>query len=131
MFYLADVSTPAKTPFRQSRWFTRGWTLQELIAPESVEFFSREDVRLGDKRSLEQDIHEVTRIPVNALRGKPLSDFGISERFAWMDKRETTREEDKVYSLLGIFGVCMPLLYGEGRENAFKRLREEVNPSKS
>ena len=129
--YLADVSTPAwETPFRTSRWFTRGWTLQELIAPESVEFFSKGGTGLGDKTSLEQDIHTITGVPVSALRGSPLSDFSVSERMAWMEKRETTRQEDKAYSLLGIFDVCIPLLYGEGREKALKRLQEEVNASK-
>ena len=123
--YLADVSTPAwETPFRTSRWFTRGWTLQELIAPESVDFFSQEGMRLGSKRSLEQDVHEITKIPVSALRGSPLSGFSVEQRMAWMAKRETTRQEDMAYSLFGIFDVCMPLLYGEGREKALKRLQE-------
>jgi len=89
--YLADVSTPtSETPFRDSLWFTRGWTLQELIAPDSVEFFSREGVRLGTKTSLERNIHEITGIPVSILRGSSLSNRTVSERMAWMDKRETT-----------------------------------------
>ncbi|KAN0070367.1 TPR-like protein [Elaphomyces granulatus] len=137
--YLADVSRPAlgtdvkssqlpwELSFRKSRWFTRGWTLQELVAPAIVEFFSEEGEQLGNKKSLERHIHEVTGIPVKALRGSPLSDFGIPERMLWAEKRDTTREEDKAYSLLGIFDVYMPLIYGEGRENAFKRLREEMD----
>jgi hypothetical protein len=137
--YLADVSRPTldtdvkssqlpwELSFRRSRWFTRGWTLQELVAPAIVEFFSKEGEQLGNKESLERHIHEVTGIPVKALRGSPLSDFGISERMLWAEKRETTRKEDKAYSLLGIFDVYMPLIYGEGRENAFKRLREEMD----
>jgi heterokaryon incompatibility protein (HET) len=137
--YLADVSRPAlgtdvkpsqlpwELSFRKSRWFTRGWTLQELVAPAAVEFFSEEGKQLGNKESLERHIHEVTGIPVKALRGSPLSDFSIPERMLWAEKRETTRKEDKVYSLLGIFDVHMPLIYGEGRENAFKRLREEMD----
>jgi len=125
--YLSDVSRHTwEAPFRDSRWFARGWTLQELIAPASVEFFSREGAHLGNKSSLEQDIHKITGIPVNALRGSPPSDFSVSERLAWMDKRETTRQEDKAYALLGLFDVYMPLIYGEGRENALKRLREEI-----
>jgi hypothetical protein len=115
-----------KSAFRGSRWFTRGWTLQELIAPTSVEFFSSEGMRLGDKRSMEQQIHEITSIPVRALRGNPLSDFSFEERLSWAIKRETTREEDKAYSQLGIFDIYMPLIYGEGGENAFKRLRTSV-----
>ena len=129
--YLADVSSkpsqPWESSFRKSRWFTRGWTLQELVAPELVEFFSKEGERLGNKRSLERHIHEVTRIPVKALRGSPLSDFSIPERMLWAESRDTTRKEDKAYSLLGIFNVHMPLIYGEGRENALKRLREKID----
>ncbi|RYP38348.1 hypothetical protein DL767_002588 [Monosporascus sp. MG133] len=132
--YLVDVSTPAhdvdksiwEPAFRTSRWFTRGWTLQELIAPTSVEFFSREEVRLGDRRSLERAIHDVTGIPLEALRGGRQSDFGVHERMAWIEKRNTTREEDMAYSLFGIFDVQLPLLYGEGKEKALERLREKI-----
>jgi NACHT domain/Heterokaryon incompatibility protein (HET) len=133
--YLSDVSKGNydhlprsiwKSAFRGSRWFARGWTLQELIAPTSVEFYSSEGMRLGDKRSMEQQIHEITSIPVRALRGNPLSDFSFEERLSWAIKRETTREEDKAYSLLGIFDIYMPLIYGEGGESAFKRLRTSV-----
>ncbi|KAJ9129921.1 HET-domain-containing protein [Pleurostoma richardsiae] len=113
--------------FRSSRWFTRGWTLQELLAPASVEFFSNDGVRLGDKASLEQRIRDVTRIPTAALRGNALSTFGVSERMAWMEPRDTTREEDKAYALLGIFDVQMSLIYGEGRKHASRRLQEEVD----
>jgi hypothetical protein len=121
-----STSTAWKTSFRRSRWFTRGWTLQELIAPASVEFFSQEHDRLGSKQSLEEIIHEITKIAIPALRGKPLSDFKIKERFSWVGDRETKRQEDKAYSLLGIFDISMPLLYGEGREKAFVRLREAI-----
>ncbi|KAN0072834.1 HET domain containing protein [Elaphomyces granulatus] len=126
----ADVNSaqlPWESSFRKSRWFTRGWTLQELVAPASVEFFSKEGEQLGNKRSLERHIHEVTGIPVKALRGSSLSDFSVPERMLWVEKRETTHKEDKAYSLLGIFDVYMPLIYGEGRENAFKRLRDEID----
>jgi hypothetical protein len=136
--YLSDVSTLGhdknddlcwptwKLAFRNSRWFTRGWTLQELIAPESVEFFSLEGIRLGDKRSMEQLVYEITSIPIRALRGHPLSDFSLAERMKWATKRKTTRQEDKAYCLLGIFDIHMPLIYGEGNEKAFTRLREEM-----
>ncbi|KAF2666333.1 HET-domain-containing protein [Microthyrium microscopicum] len=127
--YLTDVPTntsiPWQTAFHKSRWFTRGWTLQELLAPSSVEFFSK-DQRLGDKRSLEQDIHEITGIAVEALQNNDLSSFSVEERMSWTENRNTLREEDKVYSLLGIFGVYMPMLYSEGQNNAFRRLREEI-----
>lgn len=127
--YLPDVSNDSrrwKSTFRKSRWFTRGWTLQELIAPASVEFFSREKEGLGDKESLEQTIHEITGIPVDALRGHPPSDFSVDDRFSWGAKRNTTREEDAAYCLLGIFGIHMPMIYGERGEQAMKRLRWEI-----
>jgi len=136
--YLSDISSPAfdtneesnplprESDFRKSRWFTRGWTLQELLAPSSVEFFSRECKRLGDKRSLRQQIHEITGIANSALRGAALSQFSVDERFSWIERRQTRREEDKAYSLLGIFDIYMSLIYGEGEENAFKRLRTSV-----
>jgi len=137
--YLSDVSISGppqkdaqpelswKPAFRASRWFTRGWTLQELLAPASVEFFSREGMRLGDKASLEQQIHEITGIPIPALQGTPLSRFPVDERFSWTKTRRTTRKEDMAYCLLGIFGVFTPLIYGEGTENAMRRLRKEIN----
>ena len=135
--YLADVSRPAldtdvgrlswESSFRKSRWFTRGWTLQELVAPALVEFFSKEGEYLGSKRSLERHVNEVTRIPIKGLRGSSLYNFSISERMSWAEDRDTTRKEDKAYTLLGIFDVHMPLIYGEGSENAFKRLREEID----
>jgi Cdc6-like AAA superfamily ATPase len=117
---------PWESAFRKSRWFTRGWTLQELIAPTFVEFFSKDWEQLGDKSSLEQHICEITGIPVKALQGAPLSDFSVTERMSWAGKRETTRREDKAYSLLGIFGVHMPLIYGEGREKSLERLQLEI-----
>ena len=117
-----------ESAFRESRWFTRGWTLQELIAPASVEFFSLEGKRLGDKKSLGQQIHEITGIAIQALQRNPLSNFSITERMSWAVKRKTTRKEDKAYSLLGIFGIYMPLIYGEG-ENAFIRLKEMIDKS--
>lgn len=135
--YLTDVSKydqngntgsarSLNKPFRESKWFTRGWTLQELIAPQSVEFFSSNGTRLGDKKSLEGQIHEVTGIPVSALQGVPLSEFSVKERFLWAENRNTTRDEDKAYSLFGIFNIFLPIIYGEGQEHAFRRLEEEA-----
>jgi ankyrin repeat protein len=112
--------------FRKSTWFTRGWTLQELIAPASVQFFSVEGKLLGDKQSLEQQIHEVTGIDLQALRGSPLSEFHFTERMSWAEKRQTTIAEDSVYCLFGIFDIHMPLIYGEGRKKALTRLEREV-----
>jgi hypothetical protein len=112
--------------FRNSRWFTRGWTLQELLAPKIVEFYSRDLVRLGDRTSLERQIHGITDITVEALRGRGLQDFSIQERFQWGEKRQTTIGEDMAYCLLGIFDVFLPLIHGEGRTSAMRRLRREV-----
>jgi tetratricopeptide (TPR) repeat protein len=113
--------------FRQSRWFKRGWTLQELLAPASVEFFSKDGKLLGSRVSLKQEIHEITKVPVNALDGQqPLHEFSVPERMTWAVERTTTYTEDKVYCLLGIFGVFLPLIYGEGETNATLRLREEI-----
>jgi len=136
--YLSDVSGyPTDTEkgvgqkdiedLRNSKWFTRGWTLQELLAPESVEFFAKHGRRVGDKKSLERHICEATSIPIAALRGAPLSNFQTAERLRWQDRRTTTRKEDKAYSLLGVCGVFMPLLYGEGEEESFRRLRNAIN----
>jgi hypothetical protein len=137
--YLPDVSSPDidignksdqlpwEMAFRTSRWFTRGWTLQELIAPTSVEFFSKNRKLLGDKRSLERYICEITRIPSKALQLGSLDKFSVAERLSWAGTRQTTREEDMAYSLLGIFDIHMPLIYGEGKDSAFKRLREEID----
>jgi hypothetical protein len=136
--YLSDVSTKKRKEsdslteyawepaFRSSKWFTRGWTLQELIAPTLVEFFSKDQELLGDKSSLERQIHDITGIAVLALRGAPLSQFDIEDRLSWAEDRQTTREEDKVYSLFGIFDIQIPLLYGEGGKKALKRLQKEI-----
>jgi hypothetical protein len=135
--YLPDVKTDTlaedwqlsggwKAAFWGSKWFTRGWTLQELLAPVSVEFFSTEGKWLGDKKSLENDLCEITKIPVDALPGTRLREFSVEQRFFWAVDRHTTREEDQAYCLLGIFGVHLPLIYGEGKDEALVRLRREV-----
>lgn len=135
--YLSDISiseiaNPHALPaawaeaFRQSRWFTRGWTLQELIAPNKVEFFSKEGQLLGSKLSLEQDIYELTKISIQVLRGQNLAEVSVEERMSWAACRTTSLKEDKVYCLLGIFGVFLPLIYGEGEAYAKKRLEEEI-----
>jgi Heterokaryon incompatibility protein (HET) len=133
--YLPDVlrlalkndSLAWESAVRDSKWFTRGWTLQELIAPTSVEFFSKEGDLLGDKSTLERHICEITGIPAKALRGGRLSEFSIAERMSWVGRRKTTCEEDQAYSLLGIFDISMPVIYGEGREKALRRLQEEID----
>lgn len=115
--------------FLQARWFTRAWTLQELLAPRHVEFFSVGGTRLGDRSSLEHEIQLVTQLPTDALRGASLSNFSVDERLAWVADRQATRQEDMAYALLGMFGVFMPILYGEGQESAFKRLRRAIEDS--
>ena len=136
--YLSDVSAHSTAEgdpqqwiqaFEKSRWFTRGWTLQELIAPSSVEFFSVEGTLLGDKISLTGDISKITGISEKAIKGGLIFDFHINERLSWAEKRQTTREEDAAYSLLGLFDVHMPLIYGEGREKALARLNREIKES--
>lgn len=136
--YLADVSisdddaniqanqSTWDATFRGSRWFTRGWTLQELIAPAVVEFYSKEGKLLGDKTSLEKLIHEITRIPIQALQGNPFSHFSIAERREWAVGRQTQEEEDIVYCLLGLCEVSMLPNYGEGKEAALKRFQMTV-----
>ncbi|KAH8598500.1 kinesin light chain 1 [Bisporella sp. PMI_857] len=136
--YLSDISVPEevtnaeafritwKEAFRRSRWFTRGWTLQELLAPATVEFFSKEGKRLGSRISLEQEIQKITKIPIGVLRGQNLTEFSVEERISWAANRTTTLKEDKVYCLLGIFGVFLSLIYGEGEVYATQRLREEI-----
>ncbi|PSN64154.1 HET-domain-containing protein [Corynespora cassiicola Philippines] len=136
--FLLDVSATEiaqryvwEASFRASEWFTRGWTLQELIAPVSVEFFSREERRIGDKASLGQLVHEITSIPLEALQNCPLDKFTKSERLGWARNRRTTEEEDNVYCLLGILDVSMPTSYGEGKEKALRRLQSEVGAASS
>jgi hypothetical protein len=139
--YLSDVSVHTQDgqfrhvkwelAFRNSRWFTRGWTLQELLAPKIVEFYSRDQVRLGDKTLLERLIHEITGIPIEALRGRYLQGFSVQERFQWGEKRQTTIGEDMAYCLLGIFDIFLPLIYGEGRTNAMRRLKREIKDKES
>ncbi|KAH6656094.1 hypothetical protein BKA67DRAFT_622504 [Truncatella angustata] len=123
--YLSDVNNSG-SGLRKSRWFTRGWTLQELVAPMSIEFFSSGWHRLGDKQSLEAEIRQITGISVEVLRGRRLSDVSVVERMSWLTKRQTKLPEDMAYCVLGIFDVYMPFNYGE-RENAFRRLQEEID----
>lgn len=110
----------------ESRWFERGWTLQELIAPMEVDFFDRSWNFLGSKLSCDHLIHKRTRIPYAVLHNSAeMYKIPVGLRMNWAFDRETTREEDIAYCLLGIFDVNMPLLYGEGPK-AFIRLQEEI-----
>jgi hypothetical protein len=129
--YLSDVSMTdaSQADFCSSRWFSRGWTLQELLAPAVVEFFCEDGTRLGNKMSLESQILRATGIPSEVLRGASLSQISIDERMSWIANRETTVEEDIAYSLFGLFDIHMPLIYGEGAGKALRRLGEEIEKS--
>lgn len=113
--------------FSQSRWFTRGWTLQELIAPPEVYFFNEQWSCIGTRTSMSQDIETITGIPIEHLNyTRGMSHIPAAQKLSWAAKRQTTRPEDRAYSMLGIFNVNMPLLYGEGEGNAFMRLQLEI-----
>ncbi|KAF2850341.1 HET-domain-containing protein [Plenodomus tracheiphilus IPT5] len=139
--FLSDVSVASATEaaqrssweasFRASDWFTRGWTLQELIAPVSVDFFSREGLRIGDKASLDRPLHDITDIPLAALHNCSLEQFSTSERMRWAEKRTTSEEEDIVYCLLGLLGISMSITYGEGQKRARRRLQAEMDANGS
>ncbi|RYO67541.1 hypothetical protein AA0113_g4585 [Alternaria arborescens] len=117
-----------------SKWFTRAWTLQELLAPRDsvwsrasgMYFYSRDWRLLGNKTTLTEVISIITRVPFRYLLGDALGTASISMRMSWAAGRQATRGEDIAYSLLGIFDVSMPLLYGEGKTKAFWRLQEEI-----
>ena len=129
--YLADVPggwalDTQDSPFRKSRWHTRGWTLQELIAPAVVVFFSSEWREIGTKATLAGLLSQITGIPWTVFtRQRLFSNFSIAQRMCWAIGRSTTRQEDEAYSLMGLFGVSIPTNYGEGH-NAFYRLQYEI-----
>ena len=109
--------------FCQSRWFTRGWTLQELLAPRTVIFYDRDWREIGTKSSLAPQISRVTGISSQDMNDPRRAN--IAAKMSWASKRQTSRVEDMAYCLLGIFDLTMPLLYGEGN-NAFKRLQHVI-----
>jgi hypothetical protein len=112
--------------FIASEWFTRGWTLQELLAPTDLRFYNYNWKFLGNKQTLSHLITAATGIQEDVLTGKRgLREFSVAQRMSWAARRVTTRPEDRAYSLLGIFDVNMPMLYGEGPK-AFLRLQEEI-----
>ncbi|KAK4153986.1 hypothetical protein C8A00DRAFT_33239 [Chaetomidium leptoderma] len=128
--FLSDVN-PEESPhswsstFRQSRWFTRGWTLQELIAPGVVYFYGAGWKQIGSRDKLLDLIVEITQISANYFTTGDLSQFSAAQKMSWAANRNTTRPEDEAYCLLGLFDINMPLLYGEGKR-AFLRLQEEI-----
>ncbi|KAH8807594.1 heterokaryon incompatibility protein-domain-containing protein [Xylogone sp. PMI_703] len=130
--YLCDLPDSADNPhspmeyLRKSRWFTRGWTLQELIAPRNIVFYNASWSIVGSKHRYVPILAKVTGVDVSVLEDTGhLVDIPVGRKISWAAKRVTTRIEDNAYSLLGILNVNMPLLYGEGHK-AFIRLQEEV-----
>lgn len=118
--------TVLSTQFAKCRWFTRGWTLQELIAPSHVVFYDAFWRRVGDKRSLRHILKLITRVDAKILvDNTAMLSKSVWRRMSWVTTRETTRTEDIAYCLLGIFDVNLPLIYGEGYK-AFQRLQEEI-----
>jgi hypothetical protein len=108
------------------KWFTRGWTLQELIAPLEVIFYDCTWAEVGTKQSLRPQLSIITGIDIPILgRFKELSEVPVGTRMSWAANRQTTRVEDLAYCLLGIFDINMPMLYGEGKK-AFTRLQLEI-----
>ncbi|KAG9230486.1 HET domain-containing protein [Amylocarpus encephaloides] len=107
------------------RWFKRGWTLQELIAPLSITFFDRSWDVIGTKTSLQSELSAITGISRPVLLNYSPGEICTAQIMSWASKRDCTREEDRAYSLLGLFDVSMPMLYGEGSK-AFTRLQMEI-----
>ncbi|KAL4065648.1 heterokaryon incompatibility protein-domain-containing protein [Scleroderma yunnanense] len=107
-------------------WFSRGWTLQEMIAPSNVQFFNKDWQCIGDKRTLAPTLSRITQVPRHVLRdGLSSNRPCVAQIMSWAARRKTTRVEDRAYSLLGLLDVNMPMLYGEGKK-AFQRLQLEV-----
>ena len=135
LFDVRDDDDPfARTSaFRRSMWHKRGWTLQELIAPSSVVFLSASWHSIGTKSALVRLLSEITGVASDVLLWGGSSPgrswrtrVSVAQRMSWASGRVTTRKEDRAYSLMGIFGVTMPVIYGEGGEQAFYRLQREI-----
>lgn len=111
-----------------SVWFSRGWTLQELLAPRRLEFFDKNWDPMGDRSEFADQIEKITGIQSKYLKGERRDDprtACIAAKFSWIAKRQTEREEDMTYSMLGLFDVTMDPRYGEGW-GAFMRLQKEL-----
>ncbi|PPJ56174.1 hypothetical protein CBER1_09082 [Cercospora berteroae] len=145
--YLADVNEAGDmSAFVRSAWFTRGWTLQELLAPRLVVFVTATWQVVGNKGAstyadcgipsgpgLEKIIYKITGIQMRVLHDYTAStDLSIDEKLRWMNQRCTTRREDESYALLGIFDVFLPVIYGEGdhaRERLLAKIYRNLAPS--
>ncbi|THU79679.1 HET-domain-containing protein, partial [Dendrothele bispora CBS 962.96] len=126
--YLSDVSwEKGIEELKKSRWFKRGWTLQELIAPRYMIFLDKNWNKIGTRYSMRKVVSEVTSIPVDIFEEPGMIDgYSIAQKMSWAASRETTRPEDMAYCLMGLFGVNMPPIYGEGGPKAFMRLQQEI-----
>jgi acyl carrier protein len=151
--YLAkpEIHTDPMVRFTSNRWFSRGWTLQELLAPHALVFLARDWTVIGcldkvfrkaaggfDRQvhspvvclpqdEVAEEISAATEIPVDFLVGrKVIGQACVAQRMYWASRRRTTRAEDRAYSLMGLFDINMPIIYGEGLEKAFGRLQREV-----
>jgi hypothetical protein len=125
--YLRDVSVDTlDETFVKSEWFTRGWTLQELLSPSNLEFYDCDWNLLGTKQTLSHLVSAATGIQEDVLIGqRQLRECSVAQRMSWAAGRVTSRLEDRAYSLLGIFDVNLTMLYGEGSKS-FLRLQEEI-----
>lgn len=123
--YLEDVSIDDVDQFGSSRWFARGWTLQELLAPRNLYFYDKNWTYLGSKQDLCKAIALATNIPESSIRLFQHHLSSVAAKMSWASKRQTSRIEDTAYCLMGLFEINMPLLYGEG-EKAFARLQHEI-----
>jgi hypothetical protein len=129
--YLPDVHMPTNSRaslalLRASSWFTRGWTLQELIAPAHMVFYDYNWRRIDSKAGLKNLLSTITGVNPSVLEGEDLELSSIAQRMSWASTRKTTRAEDMAYCLLGIFKINIPLIYGEGAEEAFIRLQKGI-----
>ena len=126
--FLSDITSGnCSSSLADCRWFTRGFTLQELLAPPQVIFVDSNMDILGSRRSLAIEIADITGIPERYLsEWRTFKEASVAQRMSWASKRHTSRPEDIAYCLLGLFGVNMPLLYGEGEKQAFLRLQHQI-----
>ena len=131
--YLADVPdscigfSSSNSALKNSQWFTRGWTLQEMIAPTDVRFYTRKWDKIGQKNDMSSVLCDITGIPEGVLLNPQtnLRNICIAQKMSWASRRQTTRVEDRAYSLIGLFDISLPILYGEGLRS-FARLQEEL-----
>lgn len=120
-----DDESQGSSSFARSRWFTRGWTLQELLAPSEVIFLAMDWSEIGTKKSLRSAVSRVTGINEKVLQECRWDEYSVAQKMSWAASRQTTRLEDAAYCLMGLFDVNMPLLYGEGSK-AFSRLQQAI-----